>query len=129
MIVYREDTHSIFRYPWVYIKSKLDADTTDWPSQYYLILMYHVSVTLGTHVERIKAGKKSKPRRDTCSYISSVHEGSGSSEIITSGAETITIHWKRHDTFVVPAWNRIIDKPEAVTDVHLFVLSDRSVPT
>jgi len=127
MIVYREDTHSVLRYPWIYMKSKLDVDTRDCPSQYYLILMNHVSVTFGAHTERIKVGKKSKSRRDTCSYIYHVHEGSGSSEIITSGAETITIHWKRHDTFVVPAWSRIIQKPEAVTDVYHFVLSDRSI--
>jgi len=77
------------------MKSKLDTNSKDWSLQYYLNPNgNHVLVTLGAHADRIRAGKRSEPRRDTCAYIYHVHEGSGSSKIITSGGENITIHWE-----------------------------------
>jgi len=108
------------------MKAKLDADSRDWCLHHYRDSHgNYVSATLSAHAERIKAGKRSESRRDTCAYIYHVREGSGTSDITTAAGENIKLCWQQHDTFAVPAWSRIVHESDAHADSYLFVLSDR----
>lgn len=108
------------------MKSKLDADGKDWSLQHYRNRSGgYISSTLGAHAERVKAGKSSNSRRDTCAYIYHAHIGSGKSEITTANGEKTTVIWQQNDTFAVPAWSRIVHHADEGQDAYLFVLSDR----
>ena len=108
------------------MKKRLDDTGSDWSMQtYHNPDQEYISLTLGAHAERIKAGTKSPPRRDTCAYIYHVQSGSGKSEITKSNGETKTVEWEKSDTFAVPAWSRIVHFPNDASDTYFFVLSDR----
>lgn len=117
---------SDFRYPFADMKHKLDAVQGHWAMETYQTASgAPISGTLGAHAERISSSKQSLPRRDTCSYIYHVHQGSGHSEIKTCTGEVQTVQWGPHDTFSVPAWSQIVHTADGGQDVYLFVLSDR----
>jgi gentisate 1,2-dioxygenase len=108
------------------MKEKLDTRGTDWALEHYRNASGdYISGTLGAHAERIRAGKSSSPRRDTCAYIYHVHKGSGESEIITANGEKTKVCWQLNDTFAVPAWSQIFHTANMEVDAYFFVLSDR----
>ncbi|EXJ56369.1 gentisate 1,2-dioxygenase [Cladophialophora psammophila CBS 110553] len=118
--------NSALRFPWEEMKARLDADAAPWALQHYRNPSGHyISDTLGAHAEKVQAGQQSTPRRDTCSYIYHAHAGSGKTEITTATGAMKTVHWGPHDTFVVPAWSRVMHTADSEQDSYLFVLSDR----
>lgn len=108
------------------MKAQLDEQSGDWASQHYLFSNGdYISHTLGAHAERIKAGKRSPQRQDTCAYIYHCHVGFGKTEIETPDGENQTVRWKKNDTFALPAWSRLVHEADVRSDAYLFVINDR----
>ena len=69
-------------------------------------------------MQQLPKGFKGEAYRGTDATIYCVAEGTGSSTI---GATTL--HWKKHDVFVVPSWFPV--KHETAAGAVLFSASDR----
>ena len=125
MISSRPFDSSPIRFPWIDIKGKLDSSDSDWSQTVYRNKAgEYISKTLGAHAERIKAGKESPPRHDTCSYVYHVQSGSGKTTIGLYDGSTRTVEWDKSDTFAVPAWSTVSHLASTAQDVYLFALSD-----
>ena len=110
------------------MKKELDKDDVDWSRHIYRKADGgYISKTLGAHAEKVKAGKKSQPRRETLSFVYHVQSGSGRSEIEVFNGEKMTVEWGKSDTFAVPAWSRISHAADDGQDAYFFVLSDMPV--
>jgi gentisate 1,2-dioxygenase len=72
---------------------------------------------MGLTVERLAAGRQTRPQRSTANRIFVVMDGEGST---TVGKETFA--WRRGDTIAVPTWTHYSHR--ATSDSQLFGLSD-----
>ena len=123
-----EGNKSPFRFPWADMKERLDSDDADCSRHIYRKNDGgYISGTLGAHAEKVKAGKKSEPRRETLSYVYHVQSGSGRTEITLFDGETKTVEWGKSDTFAVPSWSRIVHEVDGEQDAYFFVLSDMPI--
>ncbi|PSN61464.1 putative gentisate 1,2-dioxygenase [Corynespora cassiicola Philippines] len=108
-------------FPWERMKGRLDAAEGEWA-----VVAYEreggraVSRILGGSAERIDAGGKTGVRRETCSSVYHVVEGSGFSLI-----DGRRFEWKRSDTFCVPAWNEYQHFAGGGETVYLYRFDDK----
>lgn len=77
---------------------------------------------MGGQAERVDAGTKSQPIRESCSFVYHCYEGSGKTELKLANGETKTVDWSQGDTFAVPAWTERIHV--ATASSYLFAVND-----
>lgn len=111
---------SRLRYPWSEMVALLDQGTQSFAAIEYNLrdAAQPVSRTLGASAERIDAGTTSPERQETTSAVYHVVEGEG-----TTRAGEIDLHWRRGDTFAIPAWIPYVH--HAAQKTYLFRFDDR----
>ncbi|KXJ90068.1 putative gentisate 1,2-dioxygenase [Microdochium bolleyi] len=89
-------------FPWDQVEPKLAAAEGPWAAVPYLRKDgREIGRTIGALAERLDANTSSPSIRETASSVYHIIEGTGHSVV---GEQTI--HWKKGDTFSVPAWHR-----------------------
>jgi len=89
-------------FPWDEVEPKLLAAEGPWAAVPYLRKDgREIGRTIGALAERLDANASSPAIQETASSVYHIIEGTGHSVV----GET-TIHWKKGDTFAVPAWNK-----------------------
>ncbi len=113
---------SVRRYPWAEMQPKLDARSGATAEVRYehRAGRAEIAATIGASALRIDRGATTEPIRETASAVFHAYEGSGE----TTVGDTV-LHWKRGDTFAVPAWQRVTHANTGADRAYLFRFDDR----
>ena len=125
----RSVTSPIFNYPYARSREALESmrRAKQWDPCHGLKMRYinpetgdHAMPTIGTFLQLLPKGFKSRRYRSTDATVFTAVEGNGRSRI----GDT-TVEWGAKDLFVVPSWRAVVH--EANSDAVLFSFSDRPV--
>lgn len=83
-----------------------------------------LSKIIGAEAERVASGQPSPKRRETCSKVFHIYEGTGYTEVTDDKGNTTVLNWTRSDTFAVPAWSWVVHHSK-VENSYLFSYSDK----
>jgi gentisate 1,2-dioxygenase len=95
-------------------KARGDCEETHGPR---ITLVAPDMPNMGLTVERLSAGRQTRPQRSTANRIFVVMDGEGSTKVGEA-----TFAWRRGDTIAVPMWTHFSHR--ATSDSQLFSLSD-----
>jgi gentisate 1,2-dioxygenase len=95
-------------------KARGDSEETHGPR---ITLVAPDMPNMGLTVERLSAGRQTRPQRSTANRIFVVMDGEGSTKVGEA-----TFAWRRGDTIAVPMWTHFSHR--ATSDSQLFSLSD-----
>ncbi|KAK8093380.1 hypothetical protein PG997_000065 [Apiospora hydei] len=131
---------ALLKIPWSRVQRSLNSQPGNHAIYHYTLPAYTLSPTsdgsiptnsplsrtIGAQAERIQAGTASPPIRESCSFVYHCFEGSGRTLLtLADGVGKEEVHWKRGDTFAVPAWSErvhVADAGDAAS--YLFAVND-----
>jgi gentisate 1,2-dioxygenase len=115
------------KYPWREMQAALDAMPGATAEARYTLREggAEIGKTCGAGAYRIDVGARTAPVRETASAIVHVYEGEGR----TTFAGGAVSHWKRGDTFVLPAWRTATIENTGSSRAYLFRFDDRPLIT
>ncbi|KAK8040157.1 hypothetical protein PG993_008568 [Apiospora rasikravindrae] len=131
---------ALLKIPWSRVQVGLNAQPGNHAIYHYTLPAYTLSPssdgsisttmplsrTVGAQAERIQAGTASPPIRESCSFVYHCFEGAGRTLLtLADGVSKEEVHWKRGDTFAVPAWTERVHEAEAgEATAYLFAVND-----
>ncbi|KAI1339722.1 RmlC-like cupin domain-containing protein [Xylariaceae sp. FL0016] len=83
-----------------------------------------LSLTIGGHAERVDAGSRSPPLRESCSFVYHCVEGCGITSLKLANGDTREVQWSTGDTFSVPAWSQSELIANGESRAYLFANND-----
>lgn len=120
--------HSTAVFKWAPVKQALcEAESAYARHHYRHSTGGHLSPTISAQAERVGAGTSSPESQETVSFVYHVVDGEGYSSILApETSEPRKITWASKDTFVVPAWSKVVHTCTSRDgDAFLFAINDR----
>lgn len=116
------------RFGWDEVQKILDSKEGTHAVYYYGVGLggarKPLSLTMGGQAERVDAGTRSIPIRESCSFVYHCFEGKGRSELTRANGETEVVEWAKGDTFAVPAWTERVHCADQNGRSYLFAVND-----
>lgn len=114
------------KFSWGAVQRALDSDLSAPYARYEYTKAdgSPLSKIIGAEAERVASSQASPKRRETCSEVFHVYDGTGYSEITDDKGNTAVLNWTRSDTFAVPAWSWVVHHSK-VDNSYLFSFSDK----
>lgn len=84
-----------------------------------------LSYIIGGEAERVGAQSVSPKRRETCSRVFHVYQGTGYTEVDDGNGDKKVLKWTTSDTFAVPSWYSVIHHNDSNEAAYLFSYNDK----